>query len=79
MSDADETLATVREAVQSVSAEQDYSKYGEDEALNLDSVNRISLIVALENAFQTELNTEEMLPEDYETLGSLKAFILKST
>ena len=64
MSDADEVVAKIKQAIQKISG-NDYSAHGVDAPLDLDSVVRISLIVELENAFQMELNTEAMMPEDY--------------
>ena len=69
-----DTLQQVREAVGRVTG-HDVSAIDATQALNLDSISRISLLVELENTFQMPMDTEETVPESFESLASLTALI----
>ncbi|MDO8412670.1 MAG: acyl carrier protein [Gallionellaceae bacterium] len=69
-----DTLQQVREAVGRVTG-HDVSAIDAAQALNLDSISRISLLVELENTFQMPMDTEETVPESFESLASLTALI----
>lgn len=68
------TIDALRAAVERV-ASKDCQDISPDEDLNLDSINRISLIVEIENVFDIELDTEAIVPEVFQTLASLAAFV----
>jgi acyl carrier protein len=74
MSAKPETIAAVREAVTRV-AGRDLSQHAADAPLDLDSINRISLVVELENVFGIEIDTGATGPELFDTLDSLAAYI----
>lgn len=68
------TLNALRAAVERI-AGKNCLAISPDEDLNLDSINRISLIVEIENVFDVELDTEALVPEVFKTLSSLAAFV----
>lgn len=69
-------LERVKECVASVTQE-DYSATAPDMALGLDSIKRISLIVALETDFNIEIDSDSMQPEIFDNFATLTAFIEK--
>lgn len=69
-------LERIKEVVASVTQE-DYSNTPADSALGLDSIRRISLIVALETDFNIEIDTEQLSPETFYSFATLTAFIEK--
>jgi acyl carrier protein len=54
---------------------RDLAGVGADEPLYLDSINRISLLVELENTFQMQVDTESVVPESFHSLASLAGLI----
>lgn len=69
-----DSIEIIREIVSRV-AGKDVSSLGVDEPLGLDSINRISLLVELEHAFQKPLDPEQVTPEAFDTLSSLAALM----
>lgn len=69
-----DTIETIREAVSRVTG-RDLAGIGPQDPLNLDSINRITLIVELEHLFQKALDTDQATPEAFDTLASLGAFV----
>ena len=69
-----ETLELVRGAIGRV-RDADVSGFKADDELNLDSVERISLIAELENVFSIELPLDAVTPEAFGSLGSLSSLI----
>lgn len=67
-----DTLEQVRCAVARIK-EQDLAGYGPDDNLDLDSINRISLLAELENVFEIEIS--EVEPEVFESLASLSKLV----
>ncbi|ABC32807.1 acyl carrier protein [Hahella sp. KA22] len=53
----------------------DYEGVGLDEPLNLDSIQRISLIVALEGEFDIEIDSESLEPETFDTFGAMATYV----
>lgn len=53
----------------------DYSTFDPNEALDLDSINRISLLSELENVFEAEINMDSITPEAFFSLASLVELI----
>lgn len=68
------TLNLVRDAVARV-CEEDLSGVKPDDPLHLDSVDRIGLIAELENVFEIELDSDDIVPELFDTLSSLVALV----
>jgi acyl carrier protein len=68
------TQAGIRNALSLVKGE-DYSDFDPNAPLDLDSINRISLISELENAFETEINVEEFSPEIFDNIANLTQFM----
>ncbi|MBR9792360.1 MAG: acyl carrier protein [Gammaproteobacteria bacterium] len=54
---------------------KDFSQVDADESLNLDSINRISLIVELEWVYDIEIDSDGLDPEVFDTLNSLAGYI----
>lgn len=71
------TLDSLRSAIERVTG-KDCSAIGAEEDLNLDSINRISLIVEMENLFEIELGDDSVVPEIFQNLASLAAFVTKT-
>ena len=71
---SDQIIATLRELVGAVKGDS-LADYPADQALELDSIARITLIAELENEFDIAIDTETMEPEVFETLNSLSEFI----
>lgn len=69
-----ETLAKIKEAVEAVT-KSEVGDLPADAPLNLDSINRITLLVELENRFQVELDSAEVQPETFDTLAALAAYV----
>lgn len=69
-----DTIETIREAVSRVTG-RDLSGLGVDEPMDLDSINRITLMVELEHAFQKPMDSEKVVPEAFDTLASLAALM----
>lgn len=69
-----ETLELVRGAIERITG-TDAAQIEATKPLNLDSINRISLLVELENTFQMQLGTEDVGPESFESLASLATLI----
>jgi len=67
-------LETVRAAVEKIT-HRNLHDIGADLPLKLDSLSRITLVLELENRFEMELDSDSLLPEVFDTLGSLAAFI----
>lgn len=74
MSNVDSILELVRQSVERVTR-NNYKDFDPEAPLNLDSINRISLIVELENTFQVELDSAEAPPEIFHSLATLASFI----
>jgi len=70
MSDNQQTLQQVRQIVGAIK-KIDLSAHPIDEALQLDSIERITLLVELENNFQAEFDASSIMPESFESLASL--------
>jgi acyl carrier protein len=69
-----ETLEAVRGAIARVK-DADLSAVRAEDQLNLDSVERISLIAELENTFNMELSLDAVTPESFESLSTLAQLI----
>lgn len=74
MSANTQTIESLRETLTKV-VKKDFSETAIDEVLNLDSINRISLIVELEWVFDIEIDSDGLDPEVFETINSLASFI----
>ena len=74
MSNNNEILEKVRQSVGRITR-KDYTDFDVAAALELDSKNRISLVVDLENTFQVELDTTEVPPEIFYSLTALTNFM----
>jgi acyl carrier protein len=72
---SDEILTTLRELVGSIKAVP-LADTPVEEALELDSIARITLIAEMENEFDIVIDTETMEPEVFENLATLQAFIV---
>lgn len=68
------TLEQVRQAVEIVTR-KDLSGFGVNDALDLDSINRIALLVEIENRFRVEMDTADVPPESFATLTSLATLL----
>jgi len=68
------TLEQVRQAVGAIK-KADLGAKPADEALRLDSIDRIALLVELENRFQVELDGSTIMPESFESLASLARLV----
>lgn len=68
------TQEEIRKALSLVKGD-DYSDFDPNAPLYLDSINRISLISELENAFEKEINIEEFSPEIFDNIANLTHFI----
>lgn len=75
MSELEKTQNLVRQSVERVTRKA-LADYVLNTPLELDSINRISLIVDLENTFEVELDSADMPPETFNSIGSLSNFIL---
>lgn len=71
---AEGTLERIRRLVATVQ-EQDLSACAPEQALELDSTTRISLLVELENEFGIEFGDDDVSPEMFESLASLAATV----
>ena len=71
-----EIISSLRETLNKV-AKKTFDDIGIDESLNLDSINRISLIVELEWVHDVEIDSGELEPEVFESLNSLATLIEK--
>ena len=71
-----EIISSLRESLNKV-AKKTFDDIGVDESLNLDSINRISLIVELEWVYDVEIDSGELEPEVFDSLNSLATFIEK--
>lgn len=69
-------LEQIKEIVASVTQE-DYTNSNPDSTLGLDSIKRISLIVALETEFNIEIDSERLQPETFYSFATLKDFLEK--
>lgn len=69
-------LERIKPVLSSISRE-DYEKTEADKLLKLDSIQRISLIAALEEEFNLEIDSEELEPEVFDTFNSIATFIRK--
>lgn len=76
MSNRAETISSLRECLNKV-AKKNFDSIEENEALHLDSINRISLIVELEWVCDVEIDSGELEAEVFDTLSSLAEFIEK--
>lgn len=74
MSSKAQIIESLRETLTKV-VKKDFSEVGVDESLNLDSINRISLIVELEWVYDIEIDSDGLDPEVFDTLNSLAGFI----
>jgi acyl carrier protein len=71
---SDNTLEIIKEAITRVTG-RDLANQELDAPLELDSINRITLIVELEHAFQKPLDSEQVTPEAFNTLASMVELI----
>lgn len=71
---SDEILTTLRGLVGSIKAVP-LEDTPVEEALELDSIARITLIAEMENEFDIVIDTETMEPEVFENLATLQTFI----
>lgn len=71
---SDDILATLRGLVGSIKAVS-LDETDANEALDLDSIARITLIAEMENEFDIVIDTETMEPEVFESLSTLQRFI----
>ncbi|MFT4939435.1 MAG: acyl carrier protein [Paraglaciecola sp.] len=69
-------ISSLRESLNKV-AKKNFDDIGIDESLDLDSINRISLIVELEWVYDLEIDSGELEPEVFDSLNSLATFIEK--
>ncbi len=74
MDSSDNTLEIIKEAITRVTG-RDLANQELDAPLELDSINRITLIVELEHAFQKPLDSEQVTPEAFNTLASMVELI----
>lgn len=74
MNTAENITDLIRQSVERVTRKL-LSQLASDAPLELDSINRISLIVDLENTFEIELDSVEVPPEAFFSLASLSEFI----
>jgi acyl carrier protein len=76
MSSKEDIIASLRETLTKV-VKKDFSDIGMEEPLNLDSINRISLIVELEWVHDVEIDSDGLDPDVFNTLKGLADFIEK--
>jgi acyl carrier protein len=74
MSQNRNTIELVREVVERVTGAELLGT-PVDQPLNLDSINRITLLVELEHALEKPLDSETMTPETFESVKTLAEFI----
>lgn len=74
MSSRAQIIESLRETLTKV-VKKDFSQVDADESLNLDSINRISLIVELEWVYDIEIDSDGLDPEVFDTLNSLAGYI----
>lgn len=74
MSSQQEIITSLRATLTKV-CKKDFSTIEADAPLNLDSINRISLIVELEWVHDIEIESDELDPEVFETLNALSAYV----
>ena len=74
MSSKAQIIESLRETLTKV-VKKDFSQVDADESLNLDSINRISLIVELEWVYDIEIDSDGLDPEVFDTLNSLAGYI----
>lgn len=70
MESSTNTLEAIKNSITQVTG-RDMAGQALDAPLGLDSINRITLIVELEHAFQKPLDSDQVTPEAFDTLGSL--------
>ena len=63
-------LERLKSTVSSIT-QADYTDVAADQALNLDSIHRISLIVALEEEFDIEIDSDELGSEMFDTFEQM--------
>lgn len=68
------TLEQVRQAV-AVIKDTDLAGVPAEQALELDSISRISLIAELENVFQIEISDTDVTPEMFDSLSTLATMV----
>ncbi|MAQ00744.1 MAG: acyl carrier protein [Alteromonadaceae bacterium] len=74
MSSKAQIIESLRETLTKV-VKKDFSTVDVNESLNLDSINRISLIVELEWVYDIEIDSDGLDPEVFDTLNSLAGYI----
>ena len=74
MSSKAQIIESLRETLTKV-VKKDFSEVDADESLNLDSINRISLIVELEWVYDIEIDSDGLDPEVFDTLNALAGYI----
>ncbi|OFC71051.1 acyl carrier protein [Alteromonas confluentis] len=74
MSSQQEIITSLRATLTKV-CKKDFSTIETDAPLNLDSINRISLIVELEWVHDIEIESDELDPEVFETLNALSTYV----
>ena len=74
MSSKAQIIESLRETLTKV-VKKDFSMVDVNESLNLDSINRISLIVELEWVYDIEIDSDGLDPEVFDTLNSLAGYI----
>ncbi|MEC9261778.1 MAG: acyl carrier protein [Pseudomonadota bacterium] len=74
MSSKAQIIESLRETLTKV-VKKDFSQVDANESLNLDSINRISLIVELEWVYDIEIDSDGLDPEVFDTLNSLAGYI----
>ena len=70
----EDSVPKIKKAISEIVG-RDISDFSGKEPLGLDSIHRISLIVDLENIFDVIINDENLVPEVFETIGSLATFV----
>ncbi|MEP2652220.1 MAG: hypothetical protein ABJH06_09500 [Paraglaciecola sp.] len=76
MSNKSDIMSSLKECLTKV-VKKDFSEFGNDDPLHLDSINRISLIVELEWVYDIEIDSASLEPEVFDTFGSLASYIEK--
>lgn len=67
-------LERLKSTVASIT-QADYADVAADQALNLDSIHRISLIVAIEEEFDIEIDSDELGSEMFDTFEQMSNFV----
>jgi len=68
------SVSIIKKAVSEIVG-RDVSGFLETDPLELDSIHRITLIVELENIFDVIISDENLVPEVFDTIGSLATFV----